>query len=124
MPAAKPPSIYENMAQMSGPGGAPPPSPDAKGGAGGSGAKPGDMEEKKKIITTLLEVFKKMDLLETDPKGKDLISQMVKMAEQYDKEILKSDGAGPAGAGGPSEGAPPPPPPGGMKKEEGVPVPA
>jgi hypothetical protein len=111
-PAAAPPSIYQNMAGMAmGQGGGGPKSPDAaKGDAGGG---PGGMEEKKQILTTLLEVFKKWDKLESDASGKKIISDMVALAERYKKEVLKEGGADAgtpppaADAGGPPAGAPP-----------------
>ncbi len=107
--ASAPPSIYSNMANMAmGQGGGPKsPATDGKGGDAGAGA--GGMEEKKQILTTLLEVFKKWDKLESDPAGKDIISQMSSLAERYKTEVLK-EGA-PASSGVPGAGDTPPPPP-------------
>ena len=120
--AAAPPSIYQNMASMS--MGAKPDADKAKGGDAGAG---GGMEEKKQILTTLLEVFKKWDKLETDESGKKIISDMMALAERYKKEVLKDSGDA---AGTPPPGAeatPPPPPPdagggGGGKKGPDVPA--
>jgi len=112
MPAtsAKPPSIYENMAGMS--MGKPPALGDAAGaGKGGEAGAGGGMEEKKQILTTLLEVFKKWDKLETDESGKKIIADMMALAERYKKEVLKDTGA--AAAAGGAETPPPPPDMGG-----------
>jgi hypothetical protein len=127
--AAAPPSIYSNMSEMAmkGGGAGKPPDAGAKGGeAGASGA---GSEEKKQILTTLLEVYKKWDKLESDPAGKDIISQMVALAEKYKKDVLK-EGAGPAGGPPAGGGEAPPPPPdagagggaGGGKKGPDVPA--
>jgi hypothetical protein len=120
--AAAPPSIYSNMSEMAMKGGGAAKLPDAKGGeAGASGA---GSEEKKQILTTLLEVYKKWDKLESDPAGKDIISQMVALAEKYKKEVLK-EGAGPAGgSGGETPPPPPPPPDAGAGGKKGPDIPA
>ena len=126
MPAAAsaPPSIYQNMSSMA--MGSKPPAAGADGGAGkGDAGAAGGMEEKKQILTTLLEVFKKWDKLETDEAGKKIIAEMMAKAEQYKKEVLK-DTAGPAATPPPGGGDTPPPPAGaggpGGKKEPDIPA--
>jgi len=105
--ASAPPSIYQNMAGMA--MGAKPPAGAPKPGEGPAGAG-GGMEEKKQILTTLLEVFKKWDKLESDESGKKIISDMMMLAERYKKEVLKE--GGPSAEGGtPGAGDTPPPPP-------------
>jgi hypothetical protein len=113
-------------------GGGKPPMPGPGGlggdpGAGKDGAGAGS-EEKKQILTTLLEVFKKWDKLESEEGGKKIIADMVALAERYKKEVLKEGGDG-AGAPPPGAGDTPPPPsggdiPGGAPKGKGPDVPA
>lgn len=92
------PNFYQAAAGMSMPGGGP-------GGPGGAGSKPGTgaaaSGEKVNNVRTLLEVFRKMDKLETDPDAKALIQQMADTAQQYMDKI--QGGAGGAGAAGKSK---------------------
>ena len=110
-----PPSIYANMAEMLGPGAKPPGGP-----AGGPG---GSSEEKKQIVMTLFEVFKKWDKLEQDEAGKALIQQMMDLAKKYQTEVLKEGGAKEGAAAVDMGGGMPPPAPA-PKGEKAEPVPA
>jgi len=100
------PNFYSTLAESAG-GRAP-----VAGGPGGMspaqskpGTDSGKKGEKAQNIATLLEVFKKMDAMEDDPAGKDLLQQMLNLGMKYKTMI---DG-GPGAAGG--AGAPPPPGP-------------
>lgn len=89
MPPTAPPSIYDSMAKMSlnqSPA-------DKKGGQSGDSKGGGSIEEKKQIVTTLLEVLKKWDALESDQAGKKIIADMSALAQRYQSEILKEGGA-------------------------------
>jgi hypothetical protein len=119
------PNFYSTLADSAaggagGAGGGPGMSPDQSKPATQSGAK----GEKAQNIATLLEVFKKMDSMEEDPAGKDILQQMLNLGMKYKAMVdggagsaatgaAASAGAGgPAGAGpaGPGAGAPPPSP--------------
>ena len=100
LPASKSlaPNFYQTAAGMSGSQ-----APGAAGaGAGGSGAgatsaASAGKGEKIANIRALLEVFKKMDSIESDPAAKDIIAQMATLAEKYMTQI--EGGAAGAGAG-------------------------
>jgi hypothetical protein len=96
----KAPNFYEAAASMPGAAG---------GGAGGDkGGSAASMSEKVSNVQALLEVFKKMDKLETDPDAKGMIQKMSDLAQEYINKIQKpATGAAPATGAGAS---PPPPP--------------
>jgi hypothetical protein len=99
------PSFYSQAAKMEGGGkpGAKSTDPNTPGGAAG---------EKVKNVKVLLEVFDKMDKLEQDQAGKDVIRQMSDLAKQY---MDKLEGKGPGTENKPPNtgeaGSTPPPPP-------------
>ena len=97
----KAPNFYEAAASMPGAAGG-----GDKGAAGGGSAA--SMSEKVSNVQALLEVFKKMDKLETDPDAKGMIQKMSDLAQEYINKIQKpATGAAPATGAGAS---PPPPP--------------
>ncbi len=94
---SKAPSFYEAAAAMGGGAG--------KGGPAGGGAGAGanaagaaGAGEKVQNVKALLEVFKKMDKLESDPVAKDIIQQMSSLAQKYMDTVQ----------GGGAPGTPPP----------------
>lgn len=73
--------------------------------SGASGAKPpaqsaADNGEKVKNVTTLLEVIKKMDALESDPENKKLLEQVAGLVEQYMSKLQPGAGPGAGTMGG------------------------
>lgn len=126
---SKAPNFYEVAATMSAPGtrGA-----KAPGTPGASGA---DATEKAQNVRALLEVFKKMDKLESDPAAKDIIQQMSTLAQKYMDTVTGGPGSGtgkapgapaspaPAASGGTGEGGTPSPGVG-MGAEPSMPTPA
>lgn len=101
---AKPsaPSFYSTAGQMA-------------AGEGGKSNAPateaGGQGEKIKNVKVLLEVFGKMDSLEQDQAGKDMIRQMSDLAKQYQQKLEGVGGEGkpaktPTSDGAPGAGAP------------------
>lgn len=87
------PNFYSQVGDMYAGGGAGKPKPAA-------GA---DSAEKVTNVKALLEVFKKMDKMESDPAAKDIIQQMATLAQSYMDKVQGTGGAG-AGATPPAAG--------------------
>lgn len=97
------PNFYEAMSDMGAYGGNGP-----KPGTGSSAAGGPPSAEKQQTAIALLEVVQKMERMETDPANKDLLQQMVQIAQQYMDKISPGSGKTP-GTGTGEQAAPPPP---------------